>query len=361
MPVATGQDPVFDATVAEHEAYRRRYDQPDPPEPWTGLHFFLTGGTELLHPHLENNPGFIVVKQNKVGGITNTSSAIGELTFAGEFAQHVALGVYSDSGLGFRTSWWHFAEGSHVLTPFNADTTLNTVFSTPPLFGVPGFTSPSMLGRAFGVVADAMYFSSELELHVWDWEVTRKVHLGDWDLLFSGGMRYTYLSQSFTAFRFNMGNGRTGTSRIVLSTDSNQVGSGHNLSAIGPTAAIEVRRPLGNSGFTIYGIGRSSVVFGRGHTHSFQATTETGQVIPPKGSTQSFNFSLVSDQAHGHNDTLPIEEVEIGVEWSCLWGRTRWFVQSGVISQAWFNAGSGSSEQGDMTLFGLSLNAGFTF
>jgi hypothetical protein len=102
-------------------------------------------------------------------------------------------------------------------------------------------------------------------------------------------------------------------------------------------------------------------VFGRGRTHSQQITVENATITPTRGNAQTINTTAFIDAAHGHNDTLPVEEIEFGVEWSHSWGRTISLLQTGVIYQGWINAGNATSENGDLSFFGLRVSAGLTY
>jgi hypothetical protein len=204
-------------------------------------------------------------------------------------------------------------------------------------------------------------FGSHLEMHVWDNEITRAFDFDGWQFLASLGGRYTYLSQGYSALRANQGKGTSGTSKVTITQDSDQVTTGHNFSGGGPTAALEVHRPLWDTGFALYGVGRTSVVFGRGRTHSQQVSIENYQIVPTKGSTQTVKTTLFYDSAHGSDDDLPVEEVEIGVEWSHRVGRVAFLLQTGVVYQGWISAGNATSKNGDLSFFGLSLTAGLSF
>jgi hypothetical protein len=148
---------------------------------------------------------------------------------------------------------------------------------------------------------------------------------------------------------------------VVITQDSNLVQTGHNFSGAGPTGEAEVRYHLGDSGFALYGTGRSSVLFGRGRNHSLLITREVRTVTPTRGPVQNVNTIQSVDQTRGYDDVIPVDEVEFGVEWSRTWCHLYWFVQAGVTAQGWYHAGIASSEIGDLSFFGLSLSAGVSY
>jgi hypothetical protein len=361
IPAEAEADPLWNDVVSRQDAHREKLDPPfdtgDPP-----YRLFLNAGASLVKPHLESNPAFTLFQTHKVGSTTQLlRSSVQGLSYESEFMPHVSLGVEYDSGWGIRSTWWRFAEGSNQANLLNLDATGSTIIQPPPVFGVPGFSSPGVLARQFQVFQETLSFGTHLETQVCDSEVTRCFTLGSWELLLAGGGRYTYLSQGYSAFRFNKGTGKSGTSKVTITQDSDLVTTGHNFSGFGPTLAIEVHRPLWNTGFAFYGTGRSSVTFGRGRTRSQQITIQSFQIIPTKGSTQTVKTTVERDASSGHNDVLPVEEMEIGIEWSRRCGRVGVLLQTGVVVQDWTNTGNGSSEKGDLSVIGLSLTAGCSY
>jgi hypothetical protein len=364
-PMAT--DPVWDGVVAGHEAYRNRIDPSFDPGVETGWHLFASAGVYYLEPHLESNPGFIFLHRQGTGAATRSFSGIAGLGSEENMAPQVTIGFISDCGWGLRSHWWHFDQASQVLNAFNTDATLNTIIQTPPLVGISGFSSPGTVARAFRVFNDRMSFGSHLDLHVWDSEVTRAFHWAGWELGVSGGVRYGYISQNYQALRVNGGSGVSGTSRVAVTSDLDLVQTGHNLNGVGPTFALEVRRPLWDTGFALYATGRSSVLFGRGRTRSFQATVQNYRITPARGPVQTVNTTRTSGSTLGHDDVLPVEDLEVGIAWSRvvgpmrLVGPVRLLFQTGLVSQGWFDAGNGTSDKGDLSFFGMSLTAGITY
>jgi hypothetical protein len=347
--------------VAQQEAYVRRFAPPPELVVIPDLHFHLTAGVYFLQPHFESNPAFILIRQQTVGGVTSAMTSTPNLGYDATFAPRLSLTVAGESGLGLRTNWWHFDEDSHVVAAVNRDSTLNTLITTPQLVGVPGFTSPGSVARKFHVFEDAITASSHLGTHVWDWEVTKELHLSRWWLGLAGGVRYAYLTEGYQALRVNSGSGTSGTSKVVVLADTDLVQTGHNFSGAGPTAALETRYPLGDSGFSLYGLGRGSVLFGRNRTQSFQVNIESQQTIPKKGATVTSSSTTTFRGANGHNDVLTLVDLEIGLEWSRQIGHARFFLQTGLVGSLWADAGNATSDRGDFWFFGMNLTAGISF
>jgi hypothetical protein len=359
-PESAGPDEIWDNAVTRQESHLQELDPAFDPG-HLPYHVFVNAGILFVKPQLENDTAFIHSQPPTVGSTTQLRSSVTSFTFDGEFTPRVSLGGTLDSGWGLRTTWWHFAEGSSTFQVFNFDPAGTNVFQSTPVPGIPGITTPGPVAKQFGIFNNILFFGSHLETHVWDSEFTRNLDLGDWCVLLSAGVRYTYLSQGYVALRNNSGTGRSSTSRVTLSKDSDLVLSGHNLSAGGPTVALEVRRSLGDTGWALYGIGRSSVVFGRGRMHSQQITVENATITPTSGKAQTINTLVFRDAANGRNDDLPVEEIELGLQWSHSWGRAVPVLQVGVVYEDWISAGNATSEKGDLSFFGLRLTAGITY
>jgi hypothetical protein len=357
-PLGSGPDGVCDGAWENHVNYINQLCNP-PPEHC--FHWYLIGGVYFLKPHLEGNSAYLIAHNPTPGAAGSVVTGAPAFSYDPQFAPRVTLGGETDCGLGFRTTWWHFDAGANTQNLTNGDFTLSTVVTTVPARGVPGFSSPGAAAQAFGVFNDALTFGAHLNTHVWDWEVTRALHAGGWDMLLSGGVRYVYLSQSYEALRTNSGRGVSGTSTVIITRDQDVLGTGHNLNSAGPTAALEARRALGRTGFFLYGIGRGSVVFGRGRTRSFESNVESRQIIPRRGATTTFNATTVTNASFGHDDVLPIADVEIGLEWAHPVGPVLLFVQTGLVAQEWYNAGNAASEKGDLSLLGLNVTAGVNY
>ncbi len=357
-----GPEALWDDVYARHQAYADTMGPaftPDIPYHW---HLLVEGGVFFLKPHLENNPAFTVAHTQTAGGVTTTSSAVAGMTLNEEFAPRVTAGTVNDCGFGLRTTWWAFDQSSEPLLTRDTDRTRSTLISSIPIPGLPGFTAPGPVARSFGVFNDTFDFASHLNLHVWDWDLFQEWHPDCWRILVGGGLRYAYLSERYQAVRANSGLGTSGTARVVIRTDEDLIGSGHNMSGAGPTAVLEVHRALlGDSGLGLYGTARGSVVFGRVHRQSFQATLENRVTIPVRGAATTVNTTTTFNSARGHDDDVPVGDLEFGVEYRRHCGPVVLFFQTGVVLEQWIDAGGPTSDTGDLNFFGLSLTAGVLF
>ena len=247
------------------------------------IHLFAEGGFYMLHPYFSANPAYSTSHRQ---GAALSSQSTTTFDYEVEFSPRVALGLSCENGLGFRASWWRFEQHEKFPNVLSQDATLNTTISTPMIPGVPGFTSPGPVAKTLKIFNDHLAFENHLGTQVWDWEATWKSQIGRWELVTAGGVRYAYLSQGYQAFRFNSGSRKVGTSTIKLIQDSDELLAGHNFSGVGPTMALELRRPLGQTGFTLYATAQGSVVFGSQRLQAFQITEENEQIVPRRGPTK---------------------------------------------------------------------------
>jgi hypothetical protein len=133
-----------------------------------------------------------------------------------------ALGYVSDSGLGVRGRYWSFDNSSAYTPPF-----------APAVFGI--------------------------HVQAADTEVTMSQRMRHWDLEVSGGLRYgklEYTNPPLTLY----GPG------IV------------KFEGVGPTASLNARRSLGNSGFALFGNVRGSLMIGDIETASLLLNIPAGSI-----------------------------------------------------------------------------------
>ena len=277
-----------------------------------------------------------------------------------DFGPRVALGAINNNGLGVRLSWWFLDNYQTIPNGGGASTFPGTVLSSVPVFGVPGFISPGRVAQQTGIANDQFNFDNRVRLQVWDFEGLFNRQGEDWGLLFSGGTRYGYLSERYRAFRFNSGTRTVGTTRTNLVADSNALSSGRNFGGVGPTMAFELRRRLGIRGLSLYAMSRSSLLIGHGSTKSSQQTGENLQVTTGRQTALTLVNNTLQASS-GSEFTIPMIDVEAGVDWTLAFGRLLTFARVGVVNETWFHSGSATSTNGDTGFFGMRVTAGFSY
>src|SRR5262249_20366551 len=150
-------------------------------------------------------------------------------------------------GFGARVGWWHFEQDAGTWS-FSQQAGTKVV-------------TPEVLGDDNGANFDALDFTeagrvwtfiNELHMNVWDFEATDEIKAGCWSLLFTGGIRYARIAQSYAATSLEP---EPGEAPDVLTASNVFTGAG-------PTVSLEARRPISDYGIAVYGIARTALLFG---------------------------------------------------------------------------------------------------
>jgi hypothetical protein len=322
----------------------------------------VVGGVGLyfLKPQFENNPAFTAtavksvltsaVTQDMFHTIENTSTTTSviqqDFSYDLTVSPLIYLGYVGDGGLGFRTRWFRFDQGADASTTNGRQSNLSSVAPG----GLNGLSPASVAVSSEGQV-DSLAFTSHLVLEVWDFEATQDLQVGNWSFLGTGGVRYLHMAQRFAAHKSPL------QPPAQFTTDAPEtLVSGHSFNGVGPTLALEAERPLGSSGLSLYGTARGAVLFGTGKQ---SATGQTTTVNALRFETVINSQTTVDDTRR--SDVLPVLEFEVGVQYGREVGQFYPFVRTGLVGQAYFGAGSATSEDGNLGLFGLSVTAGLHF
>ena len=353
------------------------------------------GGFYYIRTFFQTNPAFSTTLSPDA---TLTTGSQTDFHWDYQFAPRIWLGYVGNCGLGIRSRYWQFDQ-STAQSLVNADTSGVTNITTAAPLGL-SFTSPGLVMFKNGV--DHLLFDSNLKLNVVDLEATQEFRLGRWLLEFSGGARYSHISQNYDAIRTDppKGNGSgqlpgclpsgsqpnkcaalnppppspgtggmsggsggmaAGTIPILVIQDEDFLQSGHSFNGVGPMAALEAHRCLGSTRFALYGSARGAVLFGHRSQAASLSSHLVGEYIVAGSPNIPFSGAFLETQKSAGNQVLPIAELEFGVEWARNWGRFQLFSQTALISQVWFDAGNASSTDGNLGFFGLSVVAGVVF
>jgi hypothetical protein len=195
-----------------------------------------------------------------------------------EVSPRIWLGWENADGLGLRTRYW----------TFDAEATQE-------------FPSPvSILG------ADVVGLGSQIKAQTFDFEATQRGCLGWLQFQLAGGFRYAKMETGLSAFGLYDG-------EVPFNA-----GVGMDFEGVGPTVALDVRRPFGTCGFALVGGARASWMYGQ---TDFQLT----------GDLDSIPFSVYAD-----DHMMQINEVSLGIEWSRCFARGgRVTVAAMWEAQAW--------------------------
>jgi hypothetical protein len=299
----------------------------------------IGAGFYYVQPFWDNNPAY-AIQTNTPGNLLREQ----DFSFDAAFAPNVWLKLSGPSGLGVRGRFYKIEQEAVAIaindTGLNDDGPSTTIFSAGPN-GLP-FVSTT--------AGDHLRFDAEFQLSVGDIELTQAFCLGTWRGEFGLGGRYAYLSQDYHALKINPDN-----------SDFSVIHSNHRFSGFGPTACLELSRPIANTGFSLYGSSRGSLLYG------------TSKQIANRTESMVGNLGTSMDSMSSGDDLLPVLEMELGIKYGKNLGPVELFLQTGVVSQLWFGAGNASNNdqiigatptadsQGNLGFFGLSFQAGLRF
>jgi Legionella pneumophila major outer membrane protein precursor len=287
------------------------------------------------------------------------------------------IGYTLDCGFGVRGRYFQFdasAEQALVTngttpstTPANAfffQNTNQTTVNAPlanllPLstggtaFGSPGtiLTSPGLNSTLAG--PDHLTFTSGLFIRAIDLEATFAFRFLNVDFLASGGGRYLQLNQNYQATLVNTGNG-------LPVHEYQQLSYARNFTGGGLTAALQGSYRFGNTGFSIFANGRTSVIAGQSTENEsyLQTLVNPAGLILGVPALQTIN----PHASRSSDNVIPILEIELGVEYAVnLTPRTRLYFRTAGVSHTYFDAGNATSTSGNVSLFGFQGSIGLNY
>ncbi len=263
--------------------------------------------------------------------------------------ERISVGYVFHTGWGARGNFTYVngVVGTTVNNPVGSGTAITTPFAPP--FGI---ASPSP-ALAAGIGVDAFDFKQRLQMQIADVELLRESHFLDTTFLFSAGARYARVMQSYTATRTNPGGVAPG---VAVLLDRQDLDSSSFFQGWGPTVSLEVVHPLA-AGFSLYANGRGSFLFG---TDRFvlnagrqTRTVDGGGVITL---TDTANTTTAFDTRFDASI-----EAEGGVQFGCRVRRTYVYSRVGVVFQRWWEVGTPTSANGDISFVGGVARVGISY
>ncbi|QDU87793.1 hypothetical protein Pla175_11600 [Pirellulimonas nuda] len=180
-----------------------------------------------------------------------------------------------------------------------------------------------------GGVTSALNGSINLDVDYIDTELTQRCACcaGGWNILGSGGVRWGRVASTNQSVPF-----------AALGAASNSETAGVKFEGAGPTLAIEGRRPVAETGVSLFAVGRTSLLCGNLDIHS----NYYGPV-----------------QYEIKNEMVQVWELQLGAlhQYQCASGA---IFESGVFweAQRW---DSESDSLGDLGLFGVGIHTGLRY
>ena len=218
----------------------------------------------------------------------------------------VWLGYSGSEGLGIRAMYWQY---DHSAQPraFTADGT--TVYSAQAMTVI----FPATIAAA--TPGDILAISSRLGLQTFDLEGTQDLRLGSCLTRASAGLRYSSLEQ------------RSSASVTSGGITTQQLGWSRTYRGVGPTVAIDLRRPLGFWGLEGVAVGRGALLYGK--------TSLNRQVSPPSQPNPAWVTLRDADDVTGCGS------LELGAQWvRQLACGGQLFVRGTYEGQLWTEAGA---------------------
>jgi hypothetical protein len=310
----------------------------------------IMGGASLyfIRPYINNNTALVTTTGV---GTAAPQQASEEFDWNYHIAPAAWLGWTSQCGAGFRTRFFGFDQNSESVTETLGAGSAATSGITPPAgltpqVGTPprGFQSPGVILQG-GTGADTVHASSDLRIYTIDGEATWAHEWCSCGMLLSVGGRYMEMRQNYLATLVNVP--VAGTSEI------SSLSAGQEFCGGGPTMACQGRWQFGRSGIAVFGSARGSFLIGNSR---LIANFNEAIVDPATG-----NQNNVASNTSNDNIVIPVGELEGGFEYSRILGRTRLFVRGAAVNHTYFDAGSASSRDGNLSLFGAQVSLGLNY
>lgn len=248
-----------------------------------------------------------------------------------DFAPLVQLGYLGQGGLGVRGRWWTLGSTDTISNRLVDSPTEFELVQFPDMLGAGGALNFLFLGGGPG--DETLTFSHDLSMDVLDFEGVWSTELGRTSLLFSAGVRYAQIDQSYG---FSVEGDRFNLFR-------------QDFDGVGPTTSLQVSRRIGQTHLSLYGLSRGSLLFGE----SEQRSRFPFFGADPDEFASGFGRTLSSDSIR------PVGELEFGANWCHLTGRREFFIESGFVGMVWLDAGNAANSDAIGGLNPLFLSDGF--
>jgi hypothetical protein len=214
-------------------------------------------------------------------------------------------------GLGVRARAWRleFSAGTQIVNDTDGTTSIDSA-------------APLGLQNLSTTLGDTLSYDTNLNIQVYDAEITQEFKHGCWSVILGGGGRYAHIEQNYNHFELPLES--PGDVTLI-----DAVLSGHRFDGFGPTASAEVRASIGNTGLTAYGSLRGSLLFGTGRQEAVQIVN----------SLPTINNETQRD------DLIPITEFEIGGEFNRKVMGFDVFGQAALVGMVFYGAGNGANNE----------------
>jgi len=306
FPITNEASPCLPLTVAQPFMEQASCAAPRPRQGgWFGdVGFYVltpkwsNGNPAYATITFEDGPGPLIISQpNQVDFSHNP-----------QFAPLLQLGYMGRCGLGARARWWTLSSTDTLVYQGNT----NEVLQFPDMLGTGQYLNYLSLSVP-QFSTDGQLFTHRLSMNVLDLEGVWENQLERTSLLWSAGVRYAYIGQSYSLLGPN-----TVPSELF----------GQGFSGAGPTASLQATRRIGHTHFSLFGLGRGSLLCG---------TSNQQSGLGQEADASPFDRTIVSQAFR------PVGELELGSSWSHCRGRFEFFAESAFVGMVWFDAGNAAN------------------
>ena len=233
-------------------------------------------------------------------------------------APRVWIGYQTCSGFAARLRYWQF---DHSLGSYAFLATAGQSYYAPSTYG--DFTATD---------GDTLAIQNGMKADVIDFDLTQDFNWGHTRLTLGGGLSYAGLRMDrYVA--------------MVSGTTLSAEARASRFQGIGPTALAELKRQVGNSGFSVVGSARGTVLFGREKVLIGYAST--GQT------TELRTYGLSTNRCRG------IIAATIGVQYDReILNGIDAFARLSWEGQYWSGFGNPTGPGGDLAFQGIGISAG---
>ena len=311
---------------------------------------------QVVQPYFQNNPAFYFLEARRIA-TTDAFFFVTDIQKQTDVSHHMDLapefflGYLSDNGLGVRTRYWFYDQDTNQSASTPETSVTDLTFSFP-------VSSAAPIGLDIDTrdnnLADQMIVKTKLKTQIWDGIITKNYEMDNSTIVLGAGARYAYMSQEYNAFE-SQAPGATLDIRMnppvpqFITEHSKTLLSGHSFNGWGPIIQLEDKIHLGSSRFSLVGLFRGSMVFGR----SEQTAGKTLIVRGTQYVDDILSETAIVQRSNSHQTILEIIDAEAGVEYSRRLAGGRIAGQISVVAQEWFGGGSASKSATTGAGFGL--------
>ena len=279
----------------------------------------------FLKPQFGSNTGLYTQTAN--ANLTSTFGQSFDYNF--QLSPRVFVEYVGQNDRGGRVTYFHFDQSSNPLLGNSGGGGTTAVLPV----GDNNFGLNNIVGT--GAAGETAFVTSTLKFDTIDFDLTRRLKLQKFLVNAGGGLRYANYEQFYNGAI----NGATANPSRAMVT--------RHFDGLGPTVFAEVRRPLGDSRFSLIALARQSALVGESRQSGF--TVQQNPAGP--GAAQQLN--------QRNNDFLSISELQLGGEWSTwISPRSVLFVQLAYETQYWIGAGNALDRDDNLGLYGFNTTIG---